>query len=100
MAERDGAQNIPAVCALRKVTPDAARRSILGVTACLYPLGPTQSHKSSNAKNRMFGCCLAGSFGLYLVDAAFTVKDSNAININPVRFIAVILSSVIISTHL
>ena len=55
IAVRDGAQNVPAVCALVKVVPDLANVSMLGVRACSYPSGPTQSQRSSKAKKITLG---------------------------------------------
>jgi hypothetical protein len=55
IAEREGAQNTPAVWAFVNVTPRRASLSILGVTACPYPSGPTQSQRSSKAKNKTLG---------------------------------------------
>jgi len=51
----DGAQNTPGQCALLKETPRLANLSMLGVFACLCPIAPTQSHKSSTAKNITLG---------------------------------------------
>jgi hypothetical protein len=55
MAERVGVQNTPGACAFMKFTPLLANRSMLGVTACSYPIAPTQSFMSSSAKNSTFG---------------------------------------------
>ena len=57
IAVRDGLHNGAAQYACSKRTPFSARRSIWG---CLLPAGgpprqPTQSFKSSTARNRTFG---------------------------------------------
>src|SRR5688572_19288876 len=55
-AARDGQHSGAAHCAFEKITPRAARRSMLGVRVCGCPFRkPTQSFKSSTAMNRMFG---------------------------------------------
>jgi hypothetical protein len=44
-------------------TPRLANASMLGVFACVWPIAPTQSHKSSTAKKITFGDPLAETCG-------------------------------------